>query len=133
MNQQQIQQVVHDEALVPTVDRQFRLIVKKVKKSSFYEFDLDDKKCQVDVKLFRKILHIFPIVPKEEFVEPPSEESLLTFLIKVGYKGQLNQLSSMFLDHMHQPWRTLATIINKCLSGKTSSNDKLRLSRVGIL
>ncbi|GJW23708.1 hypothetical protein Tco_0034330 [Tanacetum coccineum] len=34
---------------------------------------------------------------------------------------------------MHQPWRTLATIINKCLSGKTSSNDRLRQSRVGIL
>ncbi|GKE31266.1 hypothetical protein Tco_1450588, partial [Tanacetum coccineum] len=32
----------------------------------------------------------------------------------------------MFMDHMHQPWRTLAAIINKCLSGKTTSNDKLR-------
>ncbi|GKC63188.1 hypothetical protein Tco_1095786, partial [Tanacetum coccineum] len=34
---------------------------------------------------------------------------------------------------MHQPWRTLATIINKCLSGKTSSNDRLRQLRVAIL
>ncbi|GKC70097.1 hypothetical protein Tco_1115980, partial [Tanacetum coccineum] len=39
----------------------------------------------------------------------------------------------MFVDHMHQPWRTLAAIINKCLSGKTASNDKLRKSRIDIL
>ncbi|GKE08907.1 hypothetical protein Tco_1412458, partial [Tanacetum coccineum] len=39
----------------------------------------------------------------------------------------------MFVDHMHQPWRALATIINQCLSGKTSRNDRLRQSRVGIL
>ncbi|GKA77705.1 hypothetical protein Tco_0784242 [Tanacetum coccineum] len=38
----------------------------------------------------------------------------------------------MFVDHMHQPWRTLAAIINKCLSGKTASNDKLRKSRIDI-
>ncbi|GKA75135.1 hypothetical protein Tco_0781513 [Tanacetum coccineum] len=39
----------------------------------------------------------------------------------------------MFVDHMHQPWRILAAIINKCLSGKTASNDKLRKSRIDIL
>ncbi|GJX18601.1 hypothetical protein Tco_0221278, partial [Tanacetum coccineum] len=60
---------------------------KKVKKSSFYQFDLVDKKCQVDVEFFRKILRICPRVPDEEFVKPPSEESLLTFLIELGYKG----------------------------------------------
>ncbi|GJZ69863.1 hypothetical protein Tco_0633413 [Tanacetum coccineum] len=39
----------------------------------------------------------------------------------------------MFVDHMHQPWRTLAAIINKSLSRKTASNDKLRKSRIDIL
>ncbi|GJS99668.1 hypothetical protein Tco_0820838 [Tanacetum coccineum] len=31
---------------------------------------------------------------------------------------------------MHQPWRTLEAIINRCLLGKTSSNDRLRPSRI---
>ncbi|GJZ23732.1 hypothetical protein Tco_0561191 [Tanacetum coccineum] len=66
---------------------QFCLTVKKVKKSSFYQFDLVDKKCQVDVELFHKILRIFPRVLDEEFIEPPSEESLLTFVIELGYKA----------------------------------------------
>nr|GEW39052.1 retrovirus-related Pol polyprotein from transposon TNT 1-94 [Tanacetum cinerariifolium] len=32
-----------------------------------------------------------------------------------------------------EPWRTLAAIINKCLSGKTESNNRLRKSRIDIL
>nr|GEU73948.1 hypothetical protein [Tanacetum cinerariifolium] len=66
----------------------FWFTVKKVKKSSFYEFDLADKKFQVNVELFCKILCTCPRVPNEEFVDPPSEESLLTFLIELGYKGK---------------------------------------------
>ncbi|GJS38613.1 hypothetical protein Tco_0563656 [Tanacetum coccineum] len=38
-----------------------------------------------------------------------------------------------FVDYMHQPRRTLAAIINKYLSRKTSSNDRLRKSRIEIL
>ncbi|GKE74618.1 hypothetical protein Tco_1536659 [Tanacetum coccineum] len=34
---------------------------------------------------------------------------------------------------MHQPWRTFASVINKCLSGKITGLDKIRLSRVQIL
>nr|GEW52930.1 hypothetical protein [Tanacetum cinerariifolium] len=37
----------------------------------------------------------------------------------------------MFVDHMHQPWRSLAAIINK--PKKTASNDKLRKSIIDIL
>nr|GEX33977.1 hypothetical protein [Tanacetum cinerariifolium] len=39
----------------------------------------------------------------------------------------------MFIGHMHHPWRTLASIINKCLLGKTNSNDRLCQSRVAII
>ncbi|GJZ28934.1 retrovirus-related pol polyprotein from transposon TNT 1-94 [Tanacetum coccineum] len=113
--------------------QQFWFTVKKIKKTTFYEFDLADKKCKVDVELFRKILDICPRVPNEDFIIPPYKESLINFLYELGYKGQINKLASMFVDHMHQPWRALATIINNCLSGKISSNDRLRQSTVGIL
>ncbi|GJR92439.1 hypothetical protein Tco_0264613, partial [Tanacetum coccineum] len=48
-------------------------------------------------------------------------------------KCPLHKYTNMFVDHMHQPWRTLAACINKCLSRKTASNDKLRKSRIDIL
>ncbi|GJW69684.1 hypothetical protein Tco_0126601 [Tanacetum coccineum] len=75
--------------------QQFWLIIKKTKKTSFYEFGLSDKKFSVDVELFRKILDICPRVPNEEFVAPQSEEDLLAFLIELGYKGPLDHLAKM--------------------------------------
>ncbi|GJT94452.1 hypothetical protein Tco_1089970 [Tanacetum coccineum] len=122
MNQEQIQQAARDEALVPTADR--------IKISTTNNYDLagrnlpNDKNCKVDSELFRNILGISPRVPNEDFIVPLSEESMITFPYELGYKGQINKLSSMFVDHMHQPWRTLVAIINKCLSGKTSITPK---------
>ncbi|GKD50548.1 hypothetical protein Tco_1279524 [Tanacetum coccineum] len=112
--------------------QQFWFTIKKTKKNPFYEFGLADKKISIYVELFRKILDIYPRVPNEDFVAPPSKEDLFAFLIELGYKGPLDHLARMFVDHMHQPWRTLATIINKSLSEKTSSNDRLCQSRVSI-
>ncbi|GKE56910.1 hypothetical protein Tco_1496095, partial [Tanacetum coccineum] len=105
----------------------------KVKESTFYEFKMANKKCLVDVEVFRQALDIFPRVSGKEFIEPPSKEELLTFLVGLGYKGVLTHLPQMLIDHMHQPWRTLASIINKCISRKTVSNDRLRQSRVAII
>ncbi|GKB52563.1 hypothetical protein Tco_0903316 [Tanacetum coccineum] len=113
--------------------QQFWFTVTKIQKTNFYEFKLANKKCQFDVEVFRKALDICPRVQGKEFILPPSEKELLTFLIGLGYKGELTHLPQMFIDHMHQPWRTLASIINKCLSGKTTSNDRLRQSRVAII
>nr|GEU38624.1 hypothetical protein [Tanacetum cinerariifolium]GEU60046.1 hypothetical protein [Tanacetum cinerariifolium] len=67
--------------------QQFWFTVKKLKKTPFYEFDLDDKKFQVDVEVLREILTICLRVPNEDFVTPPSEEDLPAFLIRFGYKG----------------------------------------------
>ncbi|GJV24290.1 hypothetical protein Tco_1376985 [Tanacetum coccineum] len=68
-----------------------------------------------------------------DFTEVPDDEITLTFLINLGYKVPLYKHPSIYVDHMHQPWRTLAAIINKCLSGKAASNDRLRKSRIDIL
>ncbi|GJT50797.1 hypothetical protein Tco_0976954 [Tanacetum coccineum] len=67
------------------------------------------------------------------FTEVSDDETTLTFLLDLGHKGPLYKYPSMYVDHMHQRWRTLAAIINKCLSGKAASNDRLRKSRIDIL
>ncbi|GJS45370.1 hypothetical protein Tco_0595491 [Tanacetum coccineum] len=112
---------------------QFWYKIKKVKESKSYEFLLANKKCIIDAEVFRKILDICPRVKGEEFTPVQDDDDTLTFLTDLGYKGLLYKHTNMFIDHMHQPWRTLAAIINKCLSGKTSSNDKLRKFRFDIL
>nr|GFB65210.1 hypothetical protein [Tanacetum cinerariifolium] len=98
-----------------------------------YEFLLANKKCIVNAEVFKTILDIYPRVEGVNFTDVLDDDTALTFLIDLGYKGLLNRHTNMFVDHMHQPWRTLAAIINKCLSRNTASNDKLRKSRIDIL
>nr|GEV07222.1 copia protein [Tanacetum cinerariifolium] len=73
------------------------------------------------------------LVQGVDFAKVPDDETTLTFLFDLGYKGPLYKHLMMYVDHMHKPWRTLAVIINKCLSGKAITNDKLRKSRIDIL
>ncbi|GJZ02023.1 hypothetical protein Tco_0519984 [Tanacetum coccineum] len=113
--------------------QQFWYTIKKVQDTNSYEFLLANKKCTINVEVFRTLLDICLRVEGVDFMDVPDDDTTLTFLIDLGYKGQLNRHTNMFVDHMHQPWRTLADIINKYLSGKTASNDKLRKSKIDIL
>ncbi|GJX52049.1 integrase, catalytic region, zinc finger, CCHC-type containing protein [Tanacetum coccineum] len=109
--------------------QQFWYSIKKVPGTDSYEFLLANKKCVVNADVFRTILDICPIVEGVNFTDVPDDDATLAFLIKLGYKGPLYKHTNMFVDHMHQPWRTLVAIINKCLSAKTASNDKLHKRR----
>ncbi|GJW02786.1 retrovirus-related pol polyprotein from transposon TNT 1-94 [Tanacetum coccineum] len=80
--------------------------------------------------IIRIILDICPRVEGVDFTDVPDDDTTLTFLIDLGYKGPLYKKTNMCMDHMHQPWRTLAAIINKCLSGKTTKSEpELELAR----
>nr|GEX92281.1 hypothetical protein [Tanacetum cinerariifolium] len=50
--------------------QQFLLTIKKAKKSSFYQFDLDNKSCQNDVELFQEILDVCPKITCINLGEP---------------------------------------------------------------
>nr|GEX31124.1 retrovirus-related Pol polyprotein from transposon TNT 1-94 [Tanacetum cinerariifolium] len=113
--------------------QQFWYTIKKVQDIDSYEFLLANKKWIVNAKVFRTIFDICPRVEGVDCTDVPDDDTALTFLIDLGYKGPLNRHTNMFVDHMHQPWRILGAIINKCLSGKTTTNDKLRKSRIDIL
>nr|GEY88392.1 hypothetical protein [Tanacetum cinerariifolium] len=86
---------------------QFWYSIKKVQGTNSYRFLLANKKCVVNVDVFRMILYICPKVKGVNFTDVPDDDTTLAFLIKLGYKGPLFQHTNMFVDHMHQPWRTL--------------------------
>ncbi|GKD54317.1 hypothetical protein Tco_1287704, partial [Tanacetum coccineum] len=122
------------ETTVPKKEEMFQVYtIKKLQDTDSYEFLLANKKCTINAEVFRTILDICPRVEGVDFADLPDDDIALTFLIDLAYKGPLNRHTNMFVDHMHQPWRTLAAIINKCLSGKLESNEKLRKSRINIL
>ncbi|GKD11129.1 hypothetical protein Tco_1190814 [Tanacetum coccineum] len=103
------------------------------KHNASYRFKIDNKRFFVNVEVFREILNICPRILGQEFDEPPSEEEALSFIRELGHSGEIKYITDVIVDHLHQPWRTFASIINKCLCGKVSGLDKIRLSRVQIL
>ncbi|GJU64575.1 hypothetical protein Tco_1246410 [Tanacetum coccineum] len=96
-------------------------------------FKLNGKSYTVNVDNFRDMLKIFPKLLGQIFEEPPLEEEILSFIRDLGHTGEIKFLSNVNVNHMHQPWRSFAAIINKCLSGKTTALESLRLLCAQIL
>ncbi|GJR19097.1 hypothetical protein Tco_0967624 [Tanacetum coccineum] len=95
----------------------------------YIRFKMNKKSYSFDMETFRNMLLICPKIPRRKFVDPPFEEEILTFIRELGYPGNIKLLSDVNVDTLPQPWRTFGTIINKCLSGKVTRIDTLRLSR----
>ncbi|GKC38959.1 hypothetical protein Tco_1051343 [Tanacetum coccineum] len=77
--------------------------IKNVQGTDSYKFLLANKKCMVNVDTFRMILDICPRVEGVNFTIVPDDDTILAFLIKLGYKGPLYKHTNMFVDNMHHP------------------------------
>ncbi|GKB22971.1 hypothetical protein Tco_0862372 [Tanacetum coccineum] len=103
------------------------------KHKASYRFKINNKRFSVNVEVFRDILNICLRIQGQEFDEPLTEKEALSFIHELGHSRETKYITDVIVDHLHQPWRTFASIINKCLCGKVSGLDKIRLSRVQIL
>nr|GEW71089.1 hypothetical protein [Tanacetum cinerariifolium] len=141
------QQVALDEALVPHANRlrigksnfRFRsditskestlqLVYDVLRLNPFYK--MNNKKCIVNLEYFKEILHISPRLPNQTFNELPFEEEILAFLRYLRHGGEIRKITDVNINKLHQPWRSFAAIINKCLSGKSIGYDSLRFTKV---
>nr|GEV67514.1 hypothetical protein [Tanacetum cinerariifolium] len=96
-------------------------------------FKMDNKKHIVNLESFRDMLHICPRLPGQSFAEPPFEEEILAFIRFLRHIALIRKLTDVNINKLYQPWRFFAAIINKCLIGKSSGYDSLRLSQAQIL
>nr|GEU81620.1 hypothetical protein [Tanacetum cinerariifolium]GEU81913.1 hypothetical protein [Tanacetum cinerariifolium] len=80
-----------------------------------------------------EILQICPKILGQEFEDLPLEHDILSFIRDLGHSRDFIYITDVGVDYLHQPWRAFSTIINKCLSGKETRMDKIRLSRAQIL
>ncbi|GKC27233.1 hypothetical protein Tco_1034527 [Tanacetum coccineum] len=103
------------------------------KHDSSYRFKIGKKRFTLNMEVLREIFQICPKLLNQEFDALPSDEEIVSFIKELGHKGDIKYVSDAIVDHMHQPWRTFASIINKCLSGKITGLDKMCLSRAQIL
>ncbi|GKD75121.1 hypothetical protein Tco_1333403 [Tanacetum coccineum] len=99
------------------------------KHDSSYRFKIGKKRFTLNMEVFREIFQIYPKLLNQEFDALPSDDEIVSFIKELGHKGDIKFVSDVVVDHLHQPWRTFASIINKFLSGKITGLDKMRLSR----
>ncbi|GKB38578.1 hypothetical protein Tco_0883520 [Tanacetum coccineum] len=48
----------------------------------------------------------------------------MDFINNLGYPEEIHFVSKMHVNNLYQPWRDIMSLINHCLTGKTSGNDK---------
>nr|GFA81922.1 hypothetical protein [Tanacetum cinerariifolium] len=108
-------QVIAD---VPEIHMQEFWATAKLHHNSIH-FKMDTKKSVLDLKAFRKMLHISPRIPSQSFAKFPSEEEILEFLRNLGHSHEIRHLTDVIVNKLYQPWRSFASVINKCLTGKS--------------
>ncbi|GJU20029.1 E-beta-farnesene synthase [Tanacetum coccineum] len=67
------------------------------------------------------------------FSSPLTSDALIKFVNDLGYPKVVRHLSDVVTNDMFQPWRALTTIINLCLTGKTSGFERPRAPVLQIL
>ncbi|GJV41468.1 hypothetical protein Tco_1419908 [Tanacetum coccineum] len=76
--------------------------------------------------LLRKALAITPVIPAQPFELPPSGNTVIDFVNELGYPKPVEIISNIRVNYVYQPWRAILTLINQCLTRKTSGSDKPR-------
>ncbi|GKG19683.1 hypothetical protein Tco_0376782, partial [Tanacetum coccineum] len=82
--------------------QQFWFTIKKVKKSSFYQFDIDNKAYQIDVELFREILGICPRVQNQTSINDRLQPSRIKRLWGIFYKENVDYAALIWEDLQYQ-------------------------------
>nr|GEY74920.1 hypothetical protein [Tanacetum cinerariifolium] len=96
-------------------------------------FKMNNTKRIVSLEYFREMLQISPRITIQQFDELPFKEEILAFLRKLGHSRAIKKITDVNINKLHQPWRSFSAVINKCLSGKSTGYDSLRLSQAQIL
>ncbi|GKE74861.1 hypothetical protein Tco_1536902, partial [Tanacetum coccineum] len=65
-------------------------------------------------------------VDEQWFELPPSGDTVIDFVNKMGYPEPVEIVSSIRVNYVYQPWRAILSLLNQCLTGKTSGSDKPR-------
>ncbi|GJZ79254.1 hypothetical protein Tco_0644091, partial [Tanacetum coccineum] len=102
-------------------------------KAGSYKCQLDEQWFDLTQDTLRDALQITPVDKNRAFSPPPTPDTLIEFVNELGYPREVINLSNVTTNDMFQPWRALATIINLCLTGKTSGFERPRAPVLQIL
>ncbi|GJR58677.1 hypothetical protein Tco_1500839 [Tanacetum coccineum] len=114
-------------ASVPAIYiQQFWNSMKYDEKTGVYCCQVDEQWFNLSADLLRKALDITPVDPAHPFELPPTGDTVIDFVNQLGYPEPVEFVSNIRVNYVYQPWRAILTLINQCLTGKTSGGDKPR-------
>ncbi|GKE15644.1 hypothetical protein Tco_1423221, partial [Tanacetum coccineum] len=106
--------------------QQFWNTMKYNEKTGVYSCQVDEQWFDLNADLLRKALTITPVIPAYPFELPPSGNTVIDFVNELGYPEPVKIVSNIRVNYVYQPWRVILSLINQCLTGKTSGSDKPR-------
>nr|GEY02050.1 E-beta-farnesene synthase [Tanacetum cinerariifolium] len=101
--------------------------------TSRYICQLDEQWFDLTKDTLKDALQITQVNNNNPFSSPPTLDALINFVNNLGYSKVVKTLSAFVTNDMFQPWRALTTIINLCLTGKTSAFERPRAPVLQIL
>ncbi|GKB58217.1 hypothetical protein Tco_0914403 [Tanacetum coccineum] len=102
-------------------------------KAGSYKCQLDEQWFNLTQDTLRDALQITPVDNNRAFSSPLTPDTLVEFVNMLGSLKEVIHLSNVTTNDMFQPWRALTTVINLCLTGKTSGFERPRASVLQIL
>ncbi|GJZ33877.1 hypothetical protein Tco_0579313 [Tanacetum coccineum] len=96
-------------------------------------FTMGDKVFEVNADLLRNALSITPKDLDHPFTPPAPEKDIISFINQLRCSKTIKIISALRVNDMYRPWRTFLTMINKCLIGKATTHDRLRLPMLQLL
>ncbi|GJW39346.1 hypothetical protein Tco_0065191 [Tanacetum coccineum] len=135
--------IVSEEQLVPRANR---LVIKKNNQRVTSDSHITNTMLRFVVEILRHHKLYNPVSltttmpppdPNNNYIQPSSEIQILEFIKTLGYdedpETKLIAISKMVATRLHQPWRAILSVLNRCLMGKDSSWDTVRLPILQIL
>nr|GEW63121.1 hypothetical protein [Tanacetum cinerariifolium] len=77
------------------------------------------------IYLQQEALEINLVDQAHQFMSPSSGDAIMEFVNQLGYREEIHFVSRIAMNDLYQPWRAILSMINQCLTGKTSGFDRL--------
>ncbi|GJW38306.1 hypothetical protein Tco_0064151 [Tanacetum coccineum] len=105
----------------------FHISVDILQNTNFFRaFTASTNWFPLNAGLLHEALEITPVDPAHPFVSTYAGEQVMDFCNEFGNPEVIHFVSKMHVNNLYQPWRAMLTLINQCLTGKTSGSDKPR-------
>nr|GEW38470.1 retrovirus-related Pol polyprotein from transposon TNT 1-94 [Tanacetum cinerariifolium] len=100
------------------------LRITNIFKAFIASASLEETRFTLDANLLREALEITPIDQAHQFVSPLLSDVIMDFVNQLGYTEFIHFVPRMAVNNLYQPWRAILSMINQCLTSKTSGHDR---------